>query len=307
MNEYSEFSSKENYNKAIRHFKAVKKIVSATEAGWNACDFIEQYSESLNIHESQIPAIFKSVLIEKCNYACKSVNIRNESGPEISLLTKGWDKAEICAAYYPLSGGALFFNPCEEEKLNRLVPFEKNSLFVFYCKNKISIENSAKTLNVFTDIFLGKSREIPEDIFFSKTIAPLKESKKVIEKKESIALPAKVASKSKEGVRVAVLVTNELFHNGNLEAWKKIIASYNAIYPQHKVNVYYDQELIHDLNALFEWGKVKTGTNIYFSISGDGSPDVVKLKKYLSEGASPRFKKFLGGAPNAVLSLFNKI
>ena len=29
----------------------------------------------------------------------------------------------------------------------------------------------------------------------------------------------------------SILVTNELFHNGNVEAWKKIIQSYTTKYP----------------------------------------------------------------------------
>ena len=101
-----------------------------------------------------------------------------------------------------------------------------------------------------------------------------------------------------------VLVTNELFHNGNVEAWKKIITSYHLKYPDLKVLVFYDGEQILDLNSLFKWGKVKHGTNIYFSVMGTEFKDISKLRRYLEQGASHRFEAFLKGDPTKNLVLF---
>ena len=102
----------------------------------------------------------------------------------------------------------------------------------------------------------------------------------------------------------SVLVTNELFHNGNVEAWKRIIASYNAKHPDLQVLVYYDSERITDINALFKWGKVKHGSTIQFAIAGEDISDVAKLQRYLSQGASHLFEAFLKGPVNSVMALF---
>jgi hypothetical protein len=101
-----------------------------------------------------------------------------------------------------------------------------------------------------------------------------------------------------------VLVTNELFHNGNVEAWKKIITSYTTKHPGLQVLVYYDGERIMDLNALFKWGKVKHGSNIKFAITGDDICDVAKLQRYLAQGASHLYEAFLKGPVNSVMALF---
>jgi hypothetical protein len=101
-----------------------------------------------------------------------------------------------------------------------------------------------------------------------------------------------------------VLVTNELFHNGNVEAWKRIIASYTTKHPDLQVLVYYDGERITDINALFKWGKVKHGSNIKFAIAGDDICDVAKLQRYLAQGASHMFEAFLKGPVNSVMALF---
>jgi len=102
----------------------------------------------------------------------------------------------------------------------------------------------------------------------------------------------------------SVPVTNELFHNGNVEAWKKVIQSYQTKYPGLEVYIFYDGERIHDIHALFKWGKVKHGSTILFAVAGENIQDVAKLQRYLRQGASPRFEDFLRFPVNTVLKLF---
>ena len=102
----------------------------------------------------------------------------------------------------------------------------------------------------------------------------------------------------------SVVVANELFHNGNVEAWKRIIASYCAKYPALQVYIYYEGERILDINTLFKWGKVKHGSSIQFAVSGNDIKDVAKLQRYLVQGASNQFEAFLHGPVNNVLKLF---
>ena len=102
----------------------------------------------------------------------------------------------------------------------------------------------------------------------------------------------------------SIPVTNELFHNGNVEAWKKIIQSYTTKYPDCDVYIFYEGERIHDVNALFKWGKVKHGSAILIAVAGENIQDVAKLRRYLKQGASPMFEAFLRFPVNQVLNLF---
>jgi hypothetical protein len=102
----------------------------------------------------------------------------------------------------------------------------------------------------------------------------------------------------------SVPVTNELFHNGNVEAWKRIINSYLATHPGTEVYIFYEGEKINDINTLFKWGKVKHGSAILFAVAGDEIKDIAKLQRYLKQGASPKFEDFLKYPVNQVLNLF---
>jgi hypothetical protein len=121
--------------------------------------------------------------------------------------------------------------------------------------------------------------------------------------------PPPAAAESGGGARrmtpmYSVPVSNELFHNGNVEAWKKVIQSYETKYPGSEVSVFYEGEKIHDINTLFKWGKVKHGSTILFAILGNEIKDIAKLQRYLRQGASPQFEAFLRFPVNTVLKLF---
>ncbi len=134
--------------------------------------------------------------------------------------------------------------------------------------------------------------------------APPPEPAKVEPPKAAVAAAQAVKPGARMTPMYNVLVTNELFHNGNVEAWKRIITSYTTKHPGLQVLVYYDGERIMDINALFKWGKVKHGSNIKFAIAGDDISDVAKLQRYLAQGASHLYEAFLKGPVNSVMALF---
>jgi hypothetical protein len=134
--------------------------------------------------------------------------------------------------------------------------------------------------------------------------APAPEIVKVEPPKAAVAAAQAVKPGARMTPMYNVLVTNELFHNGNVEAWKRIIASYTTKHQGLQVLVYYDGERIMDINALFKWGKVKHGSNIKFAIAGDDISDVAKLQRYLAQGASHLYEAFLKGPVNSVMALF---
>ena len=89
-----------------------------------------------------------------------------------------------------------------------------------------------------------------------------------------------------------------------MEAWKNIVESYITKYPSLDVHIYFDGQRVNNINALFQWGKVKNGDVILFSVEGKEFKDISKLKRYLYEGASIRFETYIKKDINKVLQLF---
>lgn len=235
-------------------------------------------------------------------------------------------------------------NPTHKEYISDLRKNELVVIYTGYAGKKDADALCVSALDKCADLLNGKKVKAPDSFskgsFNFKKPKPVSEVKakktvKTVEKKQPVAAKsqektvqkssgsfsfgsssvsdavarptAAVASPTtlrKMTPMVSVPVTNELFHNGNVEAWKRIIASYTNKYPKLQIFVYYDGERITDINALFKWGKVKHGSCIQFVVAGDDIQDVAKLKRYFTQGASPMFEAFLQGAPGAILRLF---
>jgi len=149
----------------------------------------------------------------------------------------------------------------------------------------------------------GKVKSARAAVAVEKAAKP-KESVRAAPPVVTTAAPAVSKGPQRMTPMYSVVVSNELFHNGNVEAWKRIIASYNAKYPELQVYIYYEGERILDINTLFKWGKVKHGSSIMFAVSGNDIKDVAKLQRYFVQGASSQFEAFLHGNVHNVLKLF---
>jgi hypothetical protein len=254
-----------------------------------------------------------------------------------------WKAVDLIAAYHHPDMGLLVANPKVPEELANFGALKKRELLVIYA-GKAGNPADAVCRNaavLAAALFEGKNPKVPPELykgnFAVKAIKKAAEPKPARSKKSAVktrAVSAKSAA-AKAGTRVpaqettrvtapavttaspavskgpvrmtpmySVVVQNELFHNGNVEAWKRIIASYNASYPELQVYIYYEGERILDINSLFKWGKVKHGSAIQFAVAGNEIKDVAKLQRYLIQGASHQFEAFLRGPVSTVMKLF---
>jgi len=320
MIDHSVFSTKESYNESIRHFKTVKELVRKIQAGSNPGDLLSPLLESGTVKRSQIPAICSAVLCGKFGYGVKSVNLRKSAilTEESAQMLARWRNIDLCLVYFENDEEGRVLNPKNPEQVRSFPSLQENNLLVVYALSQSQAGIGEIAAADFLEFVHGAPlKECADYTVRAKTAdsgkpvsgsaVPKSKSDTARQGKEpgkKTDQIKKEPGKNKRSQQVGVTVSNELFHNGNVEAWKKILQSYHHTYKENTVNVYYDKEIVTDLNSLFEWGKVKRGTCILFDITGPEIHALVKLKNYLYEGASPRFEKFLIGQPNTIIKLF---
>ena len=326
-------STRKGFNTSLRHFKLVNKLIKKVSMKENLADIINDALEEKEVFSYQLSPILNALLVEKFQYYTESFNLKSTYPDDLTKISdqlNDWDKVDIVLTYYHPQLGQILINPKNEEIWESIGQLKENELMVIYIgyfNNLIDEDLAIKAINAVksvinhekisnaklfkgTPVLIEKTAEEP--VKKNKTKKTVEKTKQVkiedpVQKQESYA-PAQgnmgTTEKKKLSPHYGVLVTNELFHNGNVEAWKKIIASYALKYPDIKVLVFYEGEQIQDINTLFKWGKVKHGTNIYFALLGPEFKDVSKLRRYLAQGASPRFEDFLRGDPTKTLVLF---
>jgi hypothetical protein len=321
-------STRTGFNSAVRYIKNTIEISSS--AGSNNLGDILFKLDDEDMTSAKIGLILRMLLVDKLGYKTASTNLSATVG-DLSLIAKEfskWNGVDLVAAYHHPELGLLIANPKIAEELADFGGLRERELLVIYAgfQGKETNENCEKAAALALRVFEGSRVTVPPVLARGKYAAKkVTKPKKAAEPKPvktkaasakpkaktaaSVIKPAAVQVKPAGGPvkmtpRYAVIVQNELFHNGNVEAWKRIVASYRAKHPDLEVFIYYEKERILDINSLFKWGKVKHGSAIEFAVAGNNIQDVAKLQRYLAQGASHQFEAFLRGPVNTVLKLF---
>jgi hypothetical protein len=298
-NQLNVLSSRAGFNTALRHFKSVSSYISDVQEGGNLADLINESIGEKEIDRFQVKSILNALLVDKFGYRYRSHNLENsiENAAGVLNAVSKWGNIQLVVSYFHPQAGLSVINPKNKASWDSILPLTKDELIVIY-SGGFEDALDAKTLESSIDDFLL--------LLYGNKVKPKEKymGRRVEEEEVEQRIAPVQAPKRRMTPRYSVQVTNELFHNGNVEAWKKIVESYRTTYSDLDVLIWYENERINDINALFKWGKVKHGGLIFFSVVGENITDVSKLQRYLFEGASPRFEVFLRGGIGRVLDLF---
>ncbi len=310
-----------DYEILENQIRMISQMQAQLEKGTNLADIVWEMEASGSISKKQIPAFVHTLLIEKYNYSCLSFNLSAtlSDWKKIHQTVKTWNRFDTVLAYYHPQLDVSLINPAKEEhweRIESLAAYEMMVIFTHSKKESLK-EKEKKLLQDFKAICSGKQIEVDSDYLgapgedtndriTSKPAAEPKPTTTDPETKPAAPVSGKPEADKKKRItpKYGVQVSNELFHNGNVEAWRNIIESYEKTYKGSMVLLFHNGQRIKHISSLFKWGKVKTGDSIFFSIVGDEIKDVAKLKKYLYQGASESFKSFVKKDVNVVLKLF---
>lgn len=310
-----------NFNRTLRHIVQTSLSIDGIESGNNLADILNDKVAKGELDRKQIPPVLSVILVNRLQAPTHSKNleetISSDKFPKLIATFSKWNAVQFVIAYHHPNLGVLLVNPAREDHWEAVMELKRDELIVVYARalngNKATSE---KALDSFFQVLSGKDVTADPDFMRPELKSPEVRAQaapaptpapSAAPSAAPAAAPTPVkADLSKKNLtpKYSVQVTNELFHNGNVEAWKNIIESYVTANPGNQVIVYHEGELIQDLNALFKWGKVKHGGVIFFQVAGTNIKGVSKLQKYLFEGASNRFESFLKHDVNRVLSLF---
>lgn len=320
-NQFNLLSTRAGFNSALGHFKMALGFSGEVEEGYNLADVLNKGLDKKAVADYQLLPVINILLADKFGYSFKSENLKEkiEKADGIVKTAKSWNNLQIVLVHYNSSGDILLINPANKDHWESVLPLQEDELMVCYVGTLKPRGDKAIQESALSDVFsLLYGSSVKEKTGYTATAVVRHEVKPEAPPKPAFkpatpspASPVQeventpvVSGRLNMTSKLAVNVTNELFHNGNVEAWKRIIESYKASHPGCEVHVWYEGEKINDINALFKWGKVKHGCPILFSVSGDEIKDISKLRKYLFEGASQRFEAFLHGRPGTLLELF---
>jgi hypothetical protein len=291
-------SARGAFNAAVRHIKKALGILDLLEGGGNFADAL-RLSRSLSNTETL--SLLRLLLVDKLGYAALSANPSGFAGdlPALAGEFAGWKAVDMVAVFHDprFLGVVNLKNAGQLAALGRPLPRE---LLTVYAGGAWDLPRELSLTAARTALALlsGAVPEIPPE---------LRERGKGGMKKN--APPVKPPGEPRRTPLYSVRVSNELFHYGNVEAWKRVIGEYENAHPGCKVCVFFGGEPLLDLNALFTWGKAPWGSVIQFCVASNGAPgsairDIPRLRRRLAEASGRNFEPLLGGSAAGGLSLW---
>ncbi len=331
MNKFEILSTRTGFNAAVRHIKGTISFVESLANKENLADILAASEEPVGA--DRLAVLLRMLLADKMGYRVSSRNLEGTAEDLAALAEEfsKWNAVDMVVAYHHPDLGLVVANPKVAGQLASFGMIRRRELAVVYVGrfDKGADDVCGQAASLALDFIEGNTPKVPQELYKGEfavkkpkaaKAAPAKAPKAAAKgtRGRKAAAPAAAPVKApapapavvapKGAVRMtpmySVVVQNELFHNGNVEAWKRIINSYRTKNPGLDVYIYYEGERIVDINALFKWGKVKHGSSIQFAVVGNDIKDVAKLQRYLNQGASHQFEAFLHGPVNTPLKLF---
>jgi hypothetical protein len=305
INHYDIFSTRSGCNTVKRYFDAVLDIIYDFEGYENLANILHRYVADNLIQKKQISSIISLILTDKYKYRVSSYNIENDIShfdPMIREFRK-WKAVDIMFVYYHPELGIYPMNPKNKVHWSKIKLLRKSELIILYAGLFQDTMEDDETFDVAIEkaLLLLKGQRVKTPALLSSIDYEDEEEEDDDEEESSAVFFAE-----EESPFYGIQVTNNQFHNGNVEAWKKIIRSYTYTFQDVKVIIYYDKEEVRDIDSLFQWGKIKPGTVINIKVIGKDlrNKRMSALVYHLKEGASPYFERYIKGNPRMVLKLF---
>jgi hypothetical protein len=339
---FDELSTREGFNRSLGHFKFIMSVIGEFEAKRNLADILTDRLAQKAIEQHQVLPAVNAILVDKYHYACRSYNLTEsfDSFDSVAAEVARWRGLDLVIVYFHPELGVMAINPKNRAHWDAVQGMKRNELVTIFAgafRDTSADRKYEDGIAMLLSLLGGGKVKAPAaflkgSFIQRKAAAPApaaparpprakaapaatRARSAAVQAPAPAAAPAPVAAAAPAPVAAgtaakrmtpmySIPVTNELFHNGNVEAWKKIIQSYTTKYPGLEVYVFYEGERIHDINTLFKWGKVKHGSAILIAVAGADIRDVAKLQRYLRQGASQMFEAFLKAPVNTVLNLF---
>jgi hypothetical protein len=284
-------SARPGFNAAVRHIKKALGMLDALEGGENFADALGR-PPFRGLSEEDSLSLLGLLLVDKLGYATLSANPPGFAGdlPALAAKFAGWDAVDMVAVFHdPRFLGIV--NPKNAGQLAALGRPLPRSLLVVYAgsgRGDVKGDLGAAAARAALALLGGARPELPPGLLAGALPAAGPKTK---------ALPGGIRAAPRRTPLRSVRVSNDLFHFGNVEAWKRVIGEYEKARPGCKVRVYYQGEPVLDLNALFAWGKARHGSVIQFAVSGPGAAirDTALLRRLLARASSRDFEPLLRG------------
>lgn len=309
---YSFFSRRVGINAAVRHISAVNGILDDCGYKKNIVDIISNVMQYEALDEMQIKSMISTILCDKWNYHTYSMNLSTQpKDPDLLVRTiSSWTGVDIVFTYEAEEVGFIAINPKNPASRDVFSILRKNELFNIYAgyqgRGKLSYDIFLTIVDAINKMLEGQAVEVSKAIlegkYVYKEVSASMTKKKKIEKDDLAVSFATSSYQMTKFCPIKIEVSN--FTDTHFKVWQRIIKDYIDKYTSSSIYIFYEGELVTNLEELIRTSMLKNGSMLEVAVKDFSIKEAARLFKYLQEALTERCELFINDSPDVRGNLF---
>ncbi len=131
---FDELATRDGFNRSLRHFKFISRVISEFESKKNIADILGQSLAEKSIEPRQVLPTLNAILVDKYHYACRSHNLAdNFDGFDGLVATVAtWKGVDVVVVYFHPELGVVVVNPKNRDHWEGVRSLKKNELVTVF-------------------------------------------------------------------------------------------------------------------------------------------------------------------------------
>ena len=131
---FDELATRDGFNRSLRHFKFISRVIGDFESKRNIADILGQCLADKSVEPRQVLPTLNAILVDKYHYSCRSHNLAEsfEAFDGLAATVATWKAVDLVVAYFHPELGVVVVNPKNRDHWEGVRSLKKNELVTVF-------------------------------------------------------------------------------------------------------------------------------------------------------------------------------
>src|SRR5208283_1803615 len=131
---YDELATREGFNRSLKHFKFISRVIGEFESRRNIADILSDCLADKSIEPRQVLPTLNAILVDKYHYACRSRNLSKsfDAFDGLAATVGSWRAVDMVVTYFHPELGVVVVNPKNRAHWETVRTLKKNELVTVF-------------------------------------------------------------------------------------------------------------------------------------------------------------------------------
>ncbi len=131
---FDELSTREGFNRSLRHFKFISQVITEFEGRRNLAEILSDGLADKSIEPHQVLPTINAILVDKYHYHCQSLTFAEnfDDFDAVSAEVSNWRGVDLVVSYFHPELGVVAINPKNRSHWEGVNGLKRNELLTVF-------------------------------------------------------------------------------------------------------------------------------------------------------------------------------